>query len=320
MYASSPKWPTDWISPENLAKMLKILAGRIQGSPYGPKNVGLNYGLHFTGGEPFLNFGLLLEGVNMATRLGFPSLFAETNAFWCQHDEETENKMRKLQEAGLSGLLISVNPFTLESVPFDRTMRAINIGSDLFGQNLIVYQVDYFMQFRKLKITGRKSLQEFIQQVGLREATARIELLPIGRVAYTLNEWFEKYPTATFFDSNCSAELQRNYHNHWDNYGNVLPGFCAGIALGNLLDQPALYEEGLDLEKEYPLLGILYNRGVEGLYQYAHTHFNYQEHTNGYISKCHLCLDIRRHIVNQTQEFKELRPVEFYTRIDQHKA
>jgi len=38
----------------------------------------------------------------------------------------------------------------------------------------------------------------------------------------------------------------------------------------------------------------------------------YKELSGGYVSKCHLCLDIRRHIAEQTSEFEELRPIEFY--------
>jgi hypothetical protein len=300
---------------EELKHILTILAGRIQASPYGSTGVSLNHGLHFTGGEPFLNFELLRQGVEMAHQLGIPSLFVETNAFWCRNEEETLIKMRQLKEAGLSGMLVSVNPFILESVPFQRTARAIQLGMNIFGQGLVVYQIEYFQQFRKLSLAGRMKLDEYIRRVGLREATGRIELLPIGRAVYTLTDWFRTYPASTFFGAPCTHELSRTYHNHWDNYGNVLPGFCSGIALGNLCEQPGLYEEGLDLKQEYPLLKLLLETGVEGLYHFAQTHFGYQELTTGYVSQCHLCVDIRRHIVNHTQEFKELRPIEFYDHI-----
>ena len=315
MYACSPGWQKNWMSSEHMKAILTNLTPRIQASPYGSQTISLNHGLHFTGGEPFLNFDLLLESITVAKELGIPSLFAETNAFWCRSNEDTLHKMRRLKEAGLSGLLVSVNPFILESVPFDRAIRATTIGFEIFGHNLIVYQTDYFRQFRTLKIVSRMPLQTYIEKVGQHEATSRIELLPIGRTAYTLGDWFEHAPAHSFFGSDCSFELQRDYHNHWDNYGNVLPGFCAGITLGNILEQPALYEEGLDVEQDYPLLGMLLNNGVEGLYQYAHKHFQYQENPDGYISKCHLCLDIRTQIVRQTQEFQELRPLEFYTHI-----
>ena len=180
----------------------------------------------------------------------------------------------------------------------------------------MVYQIDYFMQFSRLGISGTMSLQEYVQKVGLSEATSRIELLPIGKAVYALSDWYPKVPARSFCGGDCSSQLLRNYHNHWDNYGNVLPGFCAGLALGNLQEQPSLYEEGIDLD-EYPILRVLLQSGVGGLHKFTQEHFEYQNLESGYISPCHLCLDIRKHIVSQTQEFKELRPLEFYTRVEQ---
>ena len=43
--------------------------------------------------------------------------------------------------------------------------------------------------------------------------------------------------------------------------------------------------------------------------------YGYEENPEGYISKCHLCLDIRKHIIEKTDEFSELVPKEFYNRI-----
>lgn len=315
IYASSPRWLPDWIQEKNLTQILIVLADKIHASPYGPKSVSLNHGLHFTGGEPFLNFPLLLKGVEIANDLGIPSLFVETNAFWCQSDNDTLDKMQHLKAAGLSGMLVSVNPFILETVPFQRTARAIRFGSKVFGQGLIIYQLDYFKQFRKLGIVGRLPLEEYLQTVGLQEATSRIELLPIGRVVYRLHHWFRTYPASAFSGTNCAAEFSRTFHNHWDNYGNVIPGFCAGIALGNLDEQPTLYDDGLNLEQDYPLLKLLFEEGVEGLFRFAQVHFSYKAQQAGYISQCHLCVDIRKHLVSQTQEFQELRPLMFYERI-----
>ncbi|MEX2753360.1 MAG: hypothetical protein Q6366_016050, partial [Candidatus Freyarchaeota archaeon] len=87
MYACSPAWGADWISKGDLERVLVQLASTILPSPMGSDSVGINYGLHLTGGEPFLNFELLVEGVEMAESLGIPSIFVETNAFWCSDDE-----------------------------------------------------------------------------------------------------------------------------------------------------------------------------------------------------------------------------------------
>ena len=91
MYACSPKW-RDWISEEDLKLLLSQLASRIKPGPYGPTRVSLNFGLHFTGGEPFLNFGLLLRAVDIARRLNIPSTFVETNCYWCFDGRVTREK------------------------------------------------------------------------------------------------------------------------------------------------------------------------------------------------------------------------------------
>ena len=64
-----------------------------------------------------------------------------------------------------------------------------------------------------------------------------------------------------------------------------------------------------------PLLNILFEHGVGGLFAFSQDTFGYQELEAGYISQCHLCVDIRKHIVSRTQEFKELKPLEFYSQI-----
>lgn len=93
--------------------------------PVHSKCIGVNHGIHFTGGEPFLNFDLLLSVTRMAHELQIPSTFVETNCFWASDDKITEERFRKLMDAGLTGMLISANPFILESVSFERTLRGI---------------------------------------------------------------------------------------------------------------------------------------------------------------------------------------------------
>ncbi|NIV37308.1 MAG: 4Fe-4S cluster-binding domain-containing protein, partial [Anaerolineae bacterium] len=94
--------------------------------------VGVNDGVHFTGGEPFLNFELLLRLTAMAKGLGIPTTFVETNGFWARDDEPAREKLLALRDAGLDGILISANPFILEQVPFERTERAARFGREVF--------------------------------------------------------------------------------------------------------------------------------------------------------------------------------------------
>ncbi|MFX1393224.1 MAG: 4Fe-4S cluster-binding domain-containing protein, partial [Promethearchaeota archaeon] len=132
MYLGSPKWKDDWISNKKLESILLKLSKYIKASPYGREHVSLNYGLHFTGGEPFLNYENLLNAIKIAHNLKIPSLFVETNCYWCENDEITKQRLLELKNNGLNGILISVNPFILEYIPFERTERAIIISMEIF--------------------------------------------------------------------------------------------------------------------------------------------------------------------------------------------
>ena len=125
MYACSPKWPGDWISVEQLEIYLPQLARVIAPSPYGRRHMSLDHGLHFSGGEPFLNFSLLLKALEIAETLQIPSTFVETNCYWCKSDGLTRERLQVLKQSGLIGIMISVNPYYAEYVPFERTERCI---------------------------------------------------------------------------------------------------------------------------------------------------------------------------------------------------
>ena len=93
MYACSPKWNADWITEEDLNIILSQLSSHIEPAPYGPESIGLSHGLHFTGGEPGLNFELLCKAVEIADKFRIPSTFIETNAVWCTDEATTQEKL-----------------------------------------------------------------------------------------------------------------------------------------------------------------------------------------------------------------------------------
>lgn len=51
----------------------------------------------------------------------------------------------------------------------------------------------------------------------------------------------------------------------------------------------------------------------ERLTHFAIRDFGYEEKSGGYISRCHLCLDIRKHLAKEG--FEELAPNEFYSHL-----
>jgi hypothetical protein len=104
--------------------------------------------------------------------------------------------------------------------------------------------------------------------------------------------------------------LTSPYHVHIDLYGNTISGLCAGLSVGSGFDLDTLVA-GIDLSRK-PVLAALSERGVEGLHGIAVREFGFREDPGGYIAKCHLCLDMRRHLVRSGAAFEELAPREFY--------
>lgn len=316
IYGCSPKWSADWISENDLQQILNALAGKIEASPYGPDTIGLSHGLHFTGGEPFLNFELLCRAIEIAHELKIPSLFVETNCFWALNDKITLDKLLQLKSKGLHGIMVSVNPFYLEYVPFERTERVIRISLEIFGQNVVIYQYEYYRRFKMLEIRYRMTLENYLRLEPENELLRNVEFFPMGRAAYELEKRlkgrFPRRPGYYFYNQPCNPPILKEWHNHFDNYGNYIPGFCGGISLGDCRKLDHLIRDGIDLSA-HPVLSYLLREDFEGLENFART-MGFEELSEGYLSKCHFCTEMRSYLVKK-YKFPELKPVEFYDHI-----
>lgn len=304
IYASAPKWK-DWMSEPDLADYLDQIR------TFAPNQ----HGIHLAGGEPFLNFDLTLRAVELCIEHGIPLHYVETNAGWCENDELTVYQMSALRDSGLPAILISVSPFHNEFIPFERTNRAIEIAREIYGHyNVLVYTGYFYQQLQDYNPLQTVPFNRYLNTIGnAAAAQSFIEhygLLPSGRAATRLNFLFQKQPADAFFNNNCFAEFTNPEHIHIDPYGNYIASFCSGISLGNAHHLGAIFE-GIDLETK-PILEILATSGMQGLLKLAQDQFDFHIAEEGYIAKCHLCQDIRAHIVQRTDQFDELSPVEFY--------
>jgi hypothetical protein len=316
MYACGPDWYAGWITPEDMDVLLTSLAGRIVPAPGGAGTASLNHGLHLMGGEPFLKFDLLCRAVETATRLNIPSVFVETNGYWCTHEDRARRKLSLLKELGLKGIMISVNPFYLEYVPFERTELAVRLSRQLFGENTMVYQREYYRLFQRLGIRESIPFEEYLGRVQGREQFLRhVEFFSMGRAPYfmdAMNIPYPTYPPDTLVDLPCVPSFLRPWHNHFDHLGNYVPGYCGGITLGDCRDMDRLLREGIDT-RQRPILGFLARGDMRTLLGFARER-GYRARAR-YYGKCHLCVDLRKHL-NDYGGFDELSPGEFYRHLE----
>lgn len=308
LYACSPDWK-DWISERDLDR---ILVGMERHSRY-------LTGIHIAGGEPMLRPDLAGLAVEKATGMGLPLDYLETNAFWCWNDEKTREAMVKLRDAGLSAILVSTSPFHLEFIPMDRVNRAVRIGREVFGPGGVILYTEYFYeQFQNIDPKYPLPLEDYLDAVGRERASmafaTEYALIPNGRAGTRLSSLYEHFPASRFLGDTCENELSSPHHIHVDAYGNYVSGLCAGISLGDGRDLDALYN-GIDLSMR-PFLDRAIRGGMGALCEWAQEKYGYRERPEGYIAKCELCLDIRRHLVDVGVGLEELRPLEFYEHLE----
>jgi hypothetical protein len=273
--------------------------------------------VHLTGGEPFLHFDLLLEGTRIAAELGV-YVYLETSGAWCLDEEEARGRFQALRDAGLQSVLISCSPFHAERIPPIRMLRAARIAIEIFGEHRVsVYQSQYLDLLQRFGMNHPTPLSRYTDEFGRDGAYHLLwqgfGVISGGRSGYALGHLVDKHPSEAFARETCAGTLLYAPHSHFDLYGNYVPGYCGGIAAGDWRELPQMLD-GFQAERYPPLVQILIERGPCGLMELAQDEYGYEPTSEGYAGKCHLCVDVRRHLA-EAGDFAELRPREFYEHV-----
>jgi hypothetical protein len=302
LYNCGPTWQ-DWMSRQQVQDALEAVLTLPQ-----PVQV------HLTGGEPFLRFDLLLEAVGLAAQRGIPC-YVETNAGWCVREELVVRRLIALRDAGMQVLLISCSPFHAETIPPARTRLGLTAALEVLGpERVILYLPEWLAQIEQFGAHHPTSLEQYVEILG-EARSGRLfwegyGLIAGGRSGDQLGHWAARRPASAFQGWNCRQEILYARHSHMDLYGNYISGFCGGLTVGDWHDLPRLRTD-VGAGRVPPLVKILIRAGPYGLYEWAREDHAYQPLPEGYAGKCHLCVDVRRTLV-QRGEFQELRPQGFY--------
>lgn len=272
--------------------------------------------VHVTGGEPFLNFPLLLHAVKASVGRGLLT-YAETNAGWCVRESLVTQRFAQLRDAGMQFILISCSPFHAETIPPARTLLAIRAAVEVFGsEGTIVYLPEWLAQINSFGPDRTTRLDEYVEAFGIENAGRLFwegyGLISGGRSGYRLGHLTDLRPPATFRGQNCRREILHAHHSHFDLYGNYISWFCGGLSVGSWKNLPSVLES-FAAGRYPPLIEVLLGQGPYGLFELAEEKYGYKLGTQGFAGKCHLCVDIRRHLLS-LEDFDELKPREFYER------
>ncbi len=297
LYACSKKWKKDYIDNNHLANVIRKI-----------KSLGC-HSVHIGGGEPFLNIDQLKETVKTAMNENMGIDYIETNSSWVIDENRVSDLLEYLLKNNVSTLLISISPFHNEHIPFKRVKTLMKLCREI-GMSIFPWMMSFYDDIDRFDGGTTHALEEYTNLYGkdyVKNIPSRYWIHLGGRAIELFISYTNKRTVEEILNlSDRCTELIDTSHFHCDLYGNYIPGLCSGLSIKHQDLGESLTED------EYPLLTMLYNEGVVALLNYAMKEYNFKAKDH-YISKCHLCLDIRKYLVTSCSvESIELQPVDFY--------
>ena len=224
--------------------------------------------VYFEGGEPFLFYPLMVEGIRIARENGL-EVGIVTNAYWATNEEDAELWLRPLMELGIANLSISNDPLHAEDEMKSPAIFAVTAAKKLGMPVMMLYteKPDTEMNKDLEKVAGAKIFKG--------------DTMFRGRAVEKLIEGLLTKPWGTFTE--CPHEDLKNPKRvHIDAYGNV--SVCQGISMGNMWQTPLSkliknYDCG-----SHPICGPLAKGGPALLAEECRL-----KHEDGYIDACHFC-------------------------------
>jgi hypothetical protein len=238
--------------------------------------------IYFEGGEPFLFYPLMYEGIRVAHDMGFKTGIV-TNSYWATSEEDAELWLKPLHDLGVSNISISDDSFHYEDTATNPAKHALNAARKLG------------MPCTSICI-GRPAVQE-----GTDKEQAKGK--PVigggamfkGRAVEKLTEGLPRRPWQEFTE--CLHEDLRNPKRvHLDAYGNI--HLCQGLSMGNMWGTPlSKIVKQYDADS-HPICGPLVNGGPARLAKEYDV-----QHEDEYVDACHMCYLVRLALLDRFPQY-----------------
>jgi len=243
--------------------------------------------IYFEGGEPFLFYPSMLEGVRIARDMGF-KVGIVTNAYGAVSEDDAEVWLRPLADLGVACLSISDDSFHYREgdSPAKRGLAA--------ARKLGIPTAPICIQKPFVKAMPGQGQAKGSPVIG---GGAMFK----GRAVENLTAGLPRRPCHELVQ--CPHEdLQSPSRVHVDHYGHV--HLCQGLSMGNMWQRP-LSMLVLEYEADsHPICGPLVKGGPALLAR------QYNMDSEGvYVDECHFCYFVRRTLVDRFPEYLAPRQV-----------
>ena len=253
------------------------------------KKLGTIEWIYFEGGEPFLYYPIMLEGLRIARDMGFKTGVV-TNTYWSTSIEDAKLWIKPISELNISNFTVSDDLFHFEDLAESPASIAAKVAKKLGipDQSICIEQPT-------VEETTDKDQEKGAPVIG---GGAMFR----GRAVETLIEGLPKRSWEEL--KSCPYEdLEDPGRVHVDSFGNV--HICQGLSMGNMWKTPfSELVKNYDPEK-HPICGPLLKGGPARLAREYGV-----EHEDSYVDECHFCYLTRLALIEKFPEY--LTPKQVY--------
>ncbi len=253
------------------------------------KKIGTINQIFFEGGEPFLFYPLLLNGIKAAKELGF-EIGIVTNCYWAISPKDAEIWLGPLIDAGLTDISLSDDAFH-DSNGEDEKPKNASKAAEKLGLDAGIICIN------APEIKDESSREKGEPIIGGSTCFK-------GRAADNLTDGLLTKPWESF--TKCDQEdFISPGRVHVDAFGNVQ--LCQGISLGNMWETPLADLMNRYEAQSHPICSHLANGGPAQLAK------EYKVKLDGdFVDECHFCFNVRRALMDRFPRF--LTPRQVYGR------
>lgn len=244
--------------------------------------------VYFEGGEAFLYYPLMVEGIRIAREKGFEAGIV-TNAYWATTEEDAELWLKPLHELGIADLSLSEDTFHSEDVAKSPTRHA-QAAAKRMGMPVGVISI------------GKPSIE-------IKEDSEQARGEPVigGSTMFkgrAVDKLIEDLPTRSWRNfTECPYEDLRNPKRvHLDPYGNI--HMCQGISIGNMWQTPLSELINKYDCDSHPIARPIMEGGPALLAEEYGV-----EHEEQYVDACHFCYALRLALLDRFPEYLAPRQV-----------
>jgi hypothetical protein len=229
--------------------------------------------IYFEGGEAFLFYPLLIEGVREARERGF-EVGLVTNSYWADSEENALLWLRPFAALGIADLSVSDDEF--------------HLGADSHAAEAVAAAHELGIPVNTISITQPEV--EATHTHGRGEAITGGSVMFRGRAVEKLTARLPTRPWESL--SECPyEELERPNRVHVDSYGYV--HICQGISIGNVWQTPLARLVAEYDPANHSICGPLIRGGPARLAQERGV-----PPAAGYVDECHMCYLTRRSLLD----------------------